>query len=70
MKRRGFLGMLFGAPAAVVAGKAMAELPQSTPALFPPAPVESEPDPELGQPYIGTDYETCFSVSTEPYRFK
>lgn len=38
MKRRGFLGMLFGAPAAVVAGKAAAEFPKEL--------IESEPEPQ------------------------
>lgn len=39
MKRRGFLGMLFGAPAVAVAGKAIADAGDK----FPKALIESEP---------------------------
>jgi hypothetical protein len=55
MKRRGFLGALFGAPVAVVAGKAAAEFPKE---LLPEEPVLDSQS--------GYDGETFVSAFTQP----
>lgn len=67
MKRRGFLGMLFGASAAVAAGKAVAELPALAEVL------ESEPEPEEAsealQSYGEVEDDSMCSVVAYPCTF-
>ena len=53
MKRRGFLQALFGAPAAAVAGVAVAKLEKELPKA-----VESEPAPEVAETVFQRGYAT------------
>jgi hypothetical protein len=62
MKRRGFLGVLFGAPAAAAAAVAVSKLPE-VPKV---APVESEPVLDADTSWLASDYDNCFTVCARP----
>lgn len=68
MKRRGFLGVLFGAPVVAVAGKAIADAGTK----FPQELLESEPKQAAVVRAMkrSSEWDTCFTCVVSDIRFE